>query len=339
MSLLPLVFFSCEKDGEEAVVRPQTAPSLTSSATTAVLLEENEAEEALVLSWSAADYGYQAAVEYVLQVETSGGDFSDPLNIDMGNELEKAFSVEELNSTAIRLGLLPEEEGQLLFRVMSAVSPLVERLASETAGALLTPYSASIEPAFIYVPGAYQGWEPNSAAPLVSPEDNGVYVGIVPITGSEEPADLEFKITMGDGEELTWYGDGGDGKLSTSGENLSVAEPGTYEFTVNMNELTWSARRYSWGVIGDATGSWEVDQDMTYHYEEGVWKLTIGLTAGTIKFRLNDDWGTNYGDDDPGNEQLDFNSPNNIPVAEAGTYEIVLNLQDPENPVYSLTKQ
>ena len=336
LTILSLVFFSCEKEGEEAVVKPMTAPTLESSAQAVELSEEREEEMALAFSWTPADYGFPAAVKYVLQVDVAGGDFSDPLNIEMGNKLEREFSVEVLNSTALKLGLVPDEEGQLIFRVVSTVSALVEPLTSSTISVALTPYSTFIEPTFIFAPGAYQGWDPGTAASLISVEDNGIYVGYVTFPDAES---LKFKFTP----ERDWDMDFGQGAtagtLAERGPDLAVEKPGTYKITVDLNNMTWTATPYSWGVIGDATpGGWDADTDMTFDSEERVWRLTTDLTTGNIKFRLNDDWGINYGDDDTSNDALNPNGKD-IPIAEAGTYEIVLNLQDPENPTYTLTKQ
>lgn len=335
MTILSLAFFACEKEGEEVVVRPTTAPVLEASQTSAVLMEENEEQEVLALSWTTADYGYQAAVKYVLQIDSTGGAFADPLNIELGNDSARTFSVEVLNSTALKLGLLPDQEGQLSFRILSTVSALVDPLMSETVVFTVTPYSTFIEPAFIYVPGAYQGWKPETAESLISVEDNGIYEGFITFPNAES---LMFKFTP----ERDWsmdYGQGAtEGTLAEKGSDLSVTEPGTYKIMVNLNTMTWEATPYSWGVIGDATpGGWDADTDLIFDSEERVWKLTTDLTAGNIKFRLNDDWGVNFGDDDTSNDALNPNGKD-IPITEAGNYEIVLNLQDPENPTYLITK-
>ena len=154
------------------------------------------------------------------------------------------------------------------------------------------------------------------------------------VTFPEDAASLAFKLTP----ERDWdvdYG-GGDGTLEQMGDNLSVPEPGTYQLTANLNDLTWSADPYSWGVIGDATvGGWDVDQDLTYDYEQDAWTITTDLTPGEIKFRLNNDWATNYGDDDLGDATLNAEGAN-IPITTAGTYEVILNVSGDE-PTYSLT--
>ncbi len=93
----------------------------------------------------------------------------------------------------------------------------------------------------LWVPGAYQGWAPD-VAPTISDEDgDGIFVGIVEITGE----DLNFKFTSQANWDGPNYGAGeADGSLSTdpTAGNLNVPAAGSYEFTVNTNEdvLTWS---------------------------------------------------------------------------------------------------
>ena len=104
--------------------------------------------------------------------------------------------------------------------------------------------------------------------------------------------------------------------------------------------MTWSAKQHSWGVIGDATpGGWGTDTNMKYDNAAGVWKATIALTTGNIKFRFNDDWGLNYGDDDTSNNILNQGGKD-IPIATAGTYEIVFDNENEDGSVtYSITKK
>jgi starch-binding outer membrane protein SusE/F len=75
---------------------------------------------------------------------------------------------------------------------------------------------------------------------------------------------------------------------------------------------------------------------MTYNAAEQVWKATLQLSAGEIKFRANDDWGINLGDDGP-DGLLEYGAAN-IVIGEAGRYEVILNLSNPGNYTYSVTK-
>ncbi|RMG27177.1 MAG: hypothetical protein D6730_07770 [Bacteroidetes bacterium] len=59
-----------------------------------------------------------------------------------------------------------------------------------------------------------------------------------------------------------------------------------------------------------------------------MWRITLDLQAGEVKFRANDDWAINFGDDD-GNGSLEYGGAN-IVIAEAGNYtiDLMLSVQD-----------
>ena len=129
------------------------------------------------------------------------------------------------------------------------------------------------------------------------------------------------------------YGsDKADGTLGAGAGNIPVSLEADYVINLNLskpNAYTYSANR--WGVIGDATpGGWNTDTNMTWDATAKVLKVTLNLTAGSIKFRANDDWAVNVGG------SLTALSPggDNIPVTVAGNYTITLNVS---NAVYTAT--
>ena len=105
--------------------------------------------------------------------------------------------------------------------------------------------------------------------------------------------------------------------------------------TANLNDLTIKYDKLSWGIIGDATPrGWGDDTDMMYNNGNRTWTITTPLIGGKeMKFRLNDDWGTNYGDNGA-NGSIELNG-DNIKIATNGNYRIVLDLV---NNTYTATK-
>jgi hypothetical protein len=114
----------------------------------------------------------------------------------------------------------------------------------------------------------------------------------------------------------------GSQNLVAGGDNIAISMADVYAITLDLshpNEYTYRADR--WGIIGSATADgWNSDQNMAWDAVNGVFKATLTLVAGDIKFRANDDWGYNLGGPlgalTPGGD--------NIPIA-AGTYTITLN--------------
>jgi hypothetical protein len=49
------------------------------------------------------------------------------------------------------------------------------------------------------------------------------------------------------------------------------------------------------GIIGSNAKRWDASTDMTYNATTGTY--SIGLTTGELKFRLDNSWATNFGDD------------------------------------------
>jgi hypothetical protein len=98
---------------------------------------------------------------------------------------------------------------------------------------------AAVSGPMLYVPGAYQGWAPDAAPAIVDADEDGVFTGVVEITGE----DFNFKFTSEPNWDGTNYGAGDtDGTLSTDGGagNLTVPAAGSYLFTVDINNLTWT---------------------------------------------------------------------------------------------------
>lgn len=81
----------------------------------------------------------------------------------------------------------------------------------------------------------------------------------------------------------------------------------------------------NWGIIGSATPTgWDSDTNMDYDLATKIYSVTIALTGGNhIKFRLDDSWTTNYGDDG-NNLSLELNGAD-IPISVSGTYLIRAN--------------
>jgi hypothetical protein len=178
----------------------------------------------------------------------------------------------------------------------------------------------------LYVPGGYQGWEPaNTTTVLKSVASDGKFEGYLNFTD----ANTEFKFCQNPDWSVNWGDDGGDGTLDPGGANIKAVDAGYYKINVNLNDLTYTIAKTYWGVIGSATaGGWDSDQDMTYDAETGMWTAVLDLTEGELKFRANDDWAINYGDDG-NNGVLEANGAN-IAIPAAGTYTVTMKLGSPD---------
>lgn len=135
------------------------------------------------------------------------------------------------------------------------------------------------------------------------------------------------------------YGDtGADGSLENGGGNIAVTA-GNYLVVFDLKNLTYTLTPINiWGVVGSgAPNGWDgPNVRFTLDYsKDDVWVINrIALIAGEIKFRTNDSWDLNYGDDGL-NGTLEVGGAN-IPVT-AGNYKIVLDFSNASAPIYTLT--
>lgn len=198
----------------------------------------------------------------------------------------------------------------------------------------LNDFTYTIEPFSLgIVGGAYNDWGATPDFMLEYDQYSDVFRGIVTLI------DGEMKFRMNNDWGTNWGDDGADGTLELNGANI-VVTAGIYIATVNMNDLTYTLEPIDnvWGLVGGAYNDWGATPDAQFTRDwsrpfDDIWILNdVTLIDGEFKFRANNDWGTNYGDDG-GDGVLELNGANI--VATAGTYSFVLDFSDPANPTYT----
>ncbi len=346
IALFAIVAVACSTDDVEdrPIIQGIDAPVLAApdEATTYILLPENMDMQAERFVWSEANYGGDIAVTYEVQMDVEGGDFSSPQVLGGANSTNQvSVSVETMNNAALALGAAPYETSSFLVRVKSSANG-AEPMFSNVVPINITPYTT--ESPKVYVVGNFQGasgygndWTPADGVPLeasgfgMTDFEGYVYMNV---------ATPEFKILP---TNTGWEGDYGDdgsfsGGLAQEGEsNIELSAPGYYRITANTTTLVYAVTPTNWAVVGSATsGGWDNDTDMTYNPDTKQWTVTLNLTGGQeIKFRANDGWDLNFGDD--GNDGNLEQGGANIAVAESGNYTVMLDLSNPRNYTYSIT--
>ena len=167
---------------------------------------------------------------------------------------------------------------------------------------------------FIYEIGNESGWsEPH---PLYG-NGLGQYEAIIWLDG-----EFKFKPNKDnwDGDWEKASGDATGGTLTTDGgPNIDGVAAGFYLVQVDLKEMTYTITAVnSISIIGSVRGSWDTDIDMTYNENFKCWEARETLNAGEYKFRMNHDWGINWGGT---MDNLEHNGAN-LQLAADGAYII-----------------
>ncbi|MGR7813125.1 SusE domain-containing protein [Lacinutrix undariae] len=316
-----LVFTACD-DVELVQIDPNANVTVMLSETTVTLTEDTATDNTVVVSWDEPDFGFNAAPTYNILIDVEGGDFANAQIIPVATATEKTFTVSELNNKLLTLGLTPNTEDNVNIKIEVTLSDS-QKIYSNTAILAVTPYSSLLDLTSSWglvgsaTPGAW-GTENIPDLPLYTTGSAGVLVAYVTLRDGE----IKFR------ENNEWINDYGDtdadGSLDAGGTNIPVTA-GTYKITMNLNDFTWSMEDYTWGLVGDATtNAWDgPDMMLAYNPYQDNWKAVVTLGDGEFKFRFNNDWGLNYGDD--GVDGTLDNNGTNITVT-AGHYLVTLDL-------------
>jgi len=335
-SMIVLLFMSCKKDETKVIAGNGTAPILTSTAASSiVLIEDNAAANAAVFSWSASSFGFEGSVvSYTLQVGIPGDNFKTVREVTVGTGLTTTVTVGTLNSLVNQLGLTPGVDSKAEVRVKASISDNYTPAYSNTLSYTVNPYQIIIDYPSLWVPGGYQNWAPATAPKISSVLDDKIYEGYINFSAASE-----FKLTPA----ATWdhsYGSDVEGKIILDGgkNNLSLTSAGYYLLKANTTALTWSAAKTTFSVSGTAVG---IETPMTYDAVANVWTVTKALAVGNLTF--SNGAGTTYGSAAVANGKIVAVGANltgaAIPVTVAGTYKITCNVGIPGNYVYSIVAQ
>ncbi|MDO6595437.1 SusE domain-containing protein [Oceanihabitans sp. 2_MG-2023] len=315
------LFVSCD-DNELTELNSNGIPEISLSDNTVILTEANADQDALTITWTEPDYGFDAAPEaYKILIDTVDGDFTSPQSATASMSL-KTFTAQQLNTLLTDLELPPNEESQVQIKVEVVLSS-INSIFSEAVNLTVTPYPALSDissPWGIVGSATPNSWD-GPDVPFYKTENDNVFAAYVYLLDGE----IKFR------ENNDWavnYGDTGvDGTLEGGGDNIAVTA-GTYYITMNLNTLTYTMTDASsediWGLVGSSTpNGWDGTDWPLYPAGNDIYITYVTLLDGELKFRLNNDWGVNYGD--TGVDGTLDSGGDNI-VVTAGSYKITMDL-------------
>ena len=180
------------------------------------------------------------------------------------------------------------------------------------------------------------GWNTGSAYPLRN-VSKGVYETYEYVT--VEGSGFKFLPTK------DWKGDFGKSKTiagilaQADEDNITVPSDGFYRIRADFNDMTYSVELTNWGIVGSATsGQWDSSTPMTLTSSakgQYTWSVDADLSIGELKFRANDTWDINLGDNNA-DGSMEYGGTN-ISISAEGNYHIELILNSQTGYSYSIT--
>lgn len=156
-----------------------------------------------------------------------------------------------------------------------------------------------------------------------------MYEGFLMLKDKEGKENCEFKFNPDQDWNNNDFGGTFDSSTNSgeTGGTSNISVPSAYYYVkVNLAEQTFTLTPVTQvGLIG-AFNDWAGDETFTYNETDGTWVLsTLALPAGGdgFKIRFNGGWDLSLGGDPA---DLTTDNGSNMTVAEAGNYDLVLNI-------------
>ncbi len=273
---------------------------------------------ATTIVWS--DTEKTATSQYKVEVALGGTNFATPIVLATTSNLFLDVTVGTLDTTAKNLGIQALTEGVIDIRIKSGT-----KVSKNFNSIKVTPYQPNWG---IIGSATTNGW--NTSTDMNYNPNTGKYSISLYLNSGE------FKFRL-DNSWAVNYGDNGNNlSLEQDGANIPVSVAGNYTIVLDIANLSYTITPIvdAWGIIGSATPTgWDNDTLLDFDATTNKYSIIINLIPGEFKFRLNHDWGTNYGDDG-NNLSLEANGTN-IAVAAKGKYYITADFNA---LTYTITK-
>lgn len=311
--LLGLVAFlqiACEKDETLTVAKSDAEPAKLSATKTTLTLDEADADQdAVTFSWTAADFGFSAAVNYSLEFGKKDSNFVNAKTIDLGNSKERTMTVGALNAIANGIRLKGFVANEMEVRIRADIGGTVKPVYSSVVLLNITPYLDKPPYQTLYMVGdaTVGGWDNKAATPMFRATDN---VFLFTYTGKFKKGYFKFLGTLGKWAPM-WGRSSSGGVFFRATEAdpdpdaFEVQTEGYYTVTLNLRNTSFSmtpfdassAKVYnSIGIIGPFTG-WSAIAPMTASdIDPHIWTINYTFAEDTeMKFRIAEGWSENWG--------------------------------------------
>lgn len=329
---LLIILVGCKKDIGQTVISDAIVPVVNLSAPTVSLSAATAGDVVETITWTAADYGFSAAVNYQLEIAAAGTNFAGAQKVNMGISRSLTYTGAVLNDLAIGKGIDPGTSGALEVRVRSALSDSVFHY-SEVATLNVTTYVVEF-PALLVRGG--NGWvTPTPRTPgfvLTSPDFSSKYEGYINLPNADGWGGDALKLqSTSSGVVYGWGTSSTTIAAGSSGNLWFTPAPNYMKVNADINALTVNFTPVTFSLAGNHNGWSTSATPMTYDpVTRKLIATNVNFTAGsTFVFIANGGYDLSYKID--GSGKLIFAGPpawagNNIPVPGTGSYTVILDL-------------
>lgn len=312
----------CKKEDYAELNKGNNPLALVTDKAAITLHQREDASDAVLLTWTTGtNGGTDASIFYQLKIDRQGNNFNSAIAEDLGNNLSKKFTVQELNNLLLtHWNLSPGTEAVLEARIIAQVANDAAPMdSSAVASFRVTPYDPVSANLYIIGDAAPNGWNAGAATAMTS-------LGAGRFSWEGTLSSGEFKLITVLGQFLPSYNKGAanDALVYRSADNepddkFNISTPGLYTIAIDLLDLKISVEAATtppytrlW-LLGDAVPTgWNIDAPTEMRVDSSnlfVFGYNGILTAGEFKIPTT-----------TGNFNTDYYMPlvNHQPITDKG---------------------
>jgi starch-binding outer membrane protein SusE/F len=181
-----LILVSCTDEEYNPHMYLLSTPSVSSPSAvkTYILAEASAANVVENYTWSAADFGFPAAVTYTLQFSPAGKSFATPINIVSSGALTYALKTSDLNQQLLALSYKGGTQYAMEGRVKASVSDYSTAVYSPVFTFNVIPYEQKLPPIYLVGDATLGGWDNKLGQPMPL-WAAGLYGVVTPLSASK----------------------------------------------------------------------------------------------------------------------------------------------------------
>ena len=136
-----LIGIGCDKVGSLPTYSGGTASVLSSSTSTIAAVMADSNKTAVTFSWSSPAYATDSTTnKYILEIDSSGRNFSKEYTKVITGSLSSSFTNKDLNNIALAFGFAYNKQYNLDVRITSSYANNNDQLKSNVLKLSITPY-------------------------------------------------------------------------------------------------------------------------------------------------------------------------------------------------------